>query len=111
MGNSLDPSFFATSVAQSYGVSAGVDVSRSFRTYFNYIKAVDLLLEDRYGDWNELYSQLGDALQRQRGYQRLKLRSANCREIEKILRNTWATEIVIRQSAVSCNLFGGQPRH
>lgn len=104
MGIPLDPSFLATSVAQPYGASAGVDVSRSFRTYFNYIKAVDLLLEDRYGDGDELYAQLGNALQRQRGYQRLKLRSANRREIEKILRNTWATEIVIRQSAVSASV-------
>lgn len=101
MGDSLGINSIAISTAQLDDLAADADVARSFRTYFNYVKAVDLLLEDHYGIDDVLYSRLGDALTSQRGYQRLKPRSANRREIEKILRNTWAIEIVIRQSAVS----------
>jgi hypothetical protein len=80
--------------------SAGDD-ARSFRTYFNYVRAVDLLLEDRYGVGDALYHRLATALQSQRTYQQLKPRVSDSRAIEKVLRNAWATEIVIRQSAAS----------
>lgn len=74
---------------------------RSFRTYLNYLRALDIDIRHRYGEGSDLYSRLAEVMQHQTSYRQIRSRTCDRRAIEKALRSAWATEVVILQSVVS----------
>ncbi|MPZ24023.1 MAG: hypothetical protein GEU28_10885 [Dehalococcoidia bacterium] len=73
--------------------------SSSFRTYRNYLVAIQLWLTDRYGVGDEIYASLSSAVQSQPGFRDLYLGSHNEWFIKERLRNAWATEVVMHLPA------------
>jgi hypothetical protein len=82
-----------------YLMADDTDDSRSFKTYLNYLRAVALHLNDSYGYGPNLIPGLAAAMQAQVSFTRLGPRNCDRRSVEKALRNAWATEVVILQSA------------
>lgn len=91
----VDGEFYETWAAED------TDHARSFRTYLNYLKALRLFIEDAYGTAPGSYAGLAAVMMGQVSCQRMKFRACKRQAIEKALRNAWATETVILQSAAS----------